>query len=110
MKKIIGNGILFTLNKDNEYFENGAVVFEDEKIIDFGDYKEMSDKYFADNYEFIDAKGNVIMPGFINSHHHFYSAMARGMDFKNDIAPTKNGTSELNHSYEHKTQNRKITA
>ena len=29
--------------------------------------------------EFIDAKGGVIMPAFINTHEHIYSAMARGL-------------------------------
>ena len=29
--------------------------------------------------EFVDAKGGVIMPAFINTHEHIYSAMARGL-------------------------------
>ena len=32
--------------------------------------------------EFIDAKGGVIMPAFINTHEHIYSAMARGLSIK----------------------------
>jgi cytosine/adenosine deaminase-related metal-dependent hydrolase len=30
---------------------------------------------------FIDAKGGVIMPGFINMHNHIYSTFARGLSF-----------------------------
>ena len=32
--------------------------------------------------EFVDAKGGVIMPAFINTHEHIYSAMARGLSIK----------------------------
>ena len=32
--------------------------------------------------EIIDAKGGVIMPAFINTHEHIYSAMARGLSIK----------------------------
>ena len=31
------------------------------------------------NAEIIDAHGGLIMPGFINAHHHIYSALARGL-------------------------------
>ena len=36
--------------------------------------------------DFIDAKGGVIMPAFINTHEHIYSAMARGLNI-NGYAP-----------------------
>lgn len=32
--------------------------------------------------EFIDAKGGVIMPAFINTHEHIYSSFARGLAIK----------------------------
>ena len=32
--------------------------------------------------EYVDAKGGVIMPAFINTHEHIYSAMARGLSIK----------------------------
>ena len=35
-------------------------------------------KEFADA-EYVDARGGVIMPAFINTHEHIYSAMARGL-------------------------------
>ena len=32
--------------------------------------------------EYIDAKGGLIMPGFINVHEHIYSSFARGLSIK----------------------------
>ena len=77
---LIGNGRLITRDSKNPYYENGAVLVENEKIIEVGSYTELQKKY-ADA-EFIDAKGKVIMPGLINCHHHIYSAFARGMSIK----------------------------
>ena len=77
---LIGNGRLITRDSKNPYYENGAVLVENEKIIEVGSYTELQNKY-ADA-EFIDAKGKVIMPGLINCHHHIYSAFARGMSIK----------------------------
>jgi putative selenium metabolism protein SsnA len=33
-----------------------------------------------ENARYVDAKGGLILPGLINLHHHFYSALARGLD------------------------------
>lgn len=76
--KIIGNGRLITQNKENPFIENGAVVIEDGKIIDYGNSDTILSKY--ENAEYIDAGRKVIMPGLINTHGHIYSAFARGMN------------------------------
>ena len=74
---IIGNGRLITRDSGNPFIENGAVVIEGTEITKLGKTAEMI-KLFP-KAEFIDAKGGVIMPAFINTHEHIYSAMARGM-------------------------------
>jgi putative selenium metabolism protein SsnA len=76
--KIIGNGRLITQNKENPFIENGALVIEDNKIIDYGNTNDILGKY--ENAEYINAKRKVIMPGLINTHGHIYSAFARGMN------------------------------
>lgn len=76
--KIIGNGRLITQNKENPFIENGALVIEDNKIIDYGNTNDILSKY--ENAEYINAKRKVIMPGLINTHGHIYSAFARGMN------------------------------
>ena len=42
------------------------------------------------NAEIIDAHNGLIMPGFINAHHHIYSALARGLSLPGP-APTNFG-------------------
>lgn len=74
---LIGNGRLVTRDPKNPFRENGAVLIEDGKIKETGEFPELSRKY--PKADFIDAKGGVIMPAFINAHEHIYSAMARGI-------------------------------
>lgn len=79
---LIGNGMLITQDVKNPFITNGAVVLKDNLILEVGEYNVLKNKYT--DYEFIDAKGKVIMPGIINTHHHIYSAFARGMDNKEE--------------------------
>ena len=71
------NGIVATLGKENKVLLNGSVVTDGEKIVAVGDSAQMKQRY--PKAESVDCKGKVVMPGFICTHHHFYSTMARGM-------------------------------
>ncbi|MDZ7548726.1 amidohydrolase family protein, partial [Clostridium perfringens] len=85
---LIGNGIVITQDINNPIINNGAVAIKDKVIVEVGDFESLKIKY--KDFEFIDAKGKVIMPGLINTHHHIYSAFARGMDAKEDPAQNFN--------------------
>ncbi len=74
---LLGNGILITKDKENPFFADGAVAMNGALIEKVGTTKELKAKY--PDAQFIDAKGGVILPGFINSHMHFYSTFSRGM-------------------------------
>lgn len=74
---LVGNGRLITKNEAKPLIKNGCVAIDGNVIVEVGSTKELRDKYKA--AEFIDAKGKVIMPGLINTHHHIYSSFARGM-------------------------------
>ena len=74
---VVGNGRTITRNMDLPFVENGAVAIEGTKIVEVGTTKDLRDKY--KDAEYIDAKGGIIMPAFINTHEHIYSAMARGL-------------------------------
>jgi len=71
------NGIVATLGKENKVLLNGSVVTDGEKVVAVGDSAEMKKRY--PKADAVDCKGKVVMPGFICTHHHFYSTMARGM-------------------------------
>ena len=71
------NGIVFTGGLNSKVLWNGAVVTEGEKIVAVGKATAMK-KQFPEA-EAVECKGMTILPGFICTHHHFYSTMARGM-------------------------------
>lgn len=77
---IIGNGRLVTRDETQPFFENGAVVLDGDTIKKVGECKTIKEEF--PNADFIDAKDGVIMPAFINTHEHIYSAMARGLSVK----------------------------
>ena len=77
---LIGNGKIFTRNQKNPYIENGAILINDNIIKDIGETKVLKKKYKQVKYK--DVNNKLIMPGFINTHHHYYSTFARGMFLK----------------------------
>jgi putative selenium metabolism protein SsnA len=77
MKTRFEHGIVTTLGPKGRVVSDGAVVVDGEKIAGVGTTSEMR-KGHADASP-VDCSGQVIMPGFICAHHHFYSTMARGM-------------------------------
>ncbi|MCF2625673.1 putative aminohydrolase SsnA [Fusobacterium perfoetens] len=77
---ILTNGRVITQDQNNPYIENGAVVIKKEKIVAIGNTEEILKKY--PDEEIIDVENKIIMPGIINTHHHIYSAFARGMASK----------------------------
>jgi len=74
---VIGNGPIVTLGSDNRIITNGAISIRDGRIQEVGEISDFIGKY--PGARFIDARGRLIMPGFINTHMHFYSSFARGM-------------------------------
>ena len=84
--KLIGNGTLITLNSSDPVINDGAVLIDEGLIKDYGKTDELKVRY--QEADFKDVKGKVIMPGMINTHMHFYSTFARGMDLKTDIPPS----------------------
>jgi putative selenium metabolism protein SsnA len=74
---LITNGRVVTFGETNEIIENGAVRVEGALIDQVGSASELRTAYPKD--EIIDAGGQLIMPGNICGHTHFYGAFARGM-------------------------------
>jgi len=74
---IIGNGRMITRDAAAPFFADGAVAIDGQLIVKIGTASKLIELY--PQADFIDAKGGVIMPAFINTHEHIYSAMARGL-------------------------------
>ncbi len=77
---VVGNGRVVTRDEKAPWIENGAVVIDGSKIKEIGTADEIKKKYPQADY--VDARGGVIMPAFINTHEHIYSAMARGLSIR----------------------------
>jgi putative selenium metabolism protein SsnA len=78
MTTIITNGTIITRDPQNPFIQNGAVVFEGEKIIAVGESASLEQSY--PDAGKLDACGRLVMPGFINNHMHYYSTFARGIN------------------------------
>ena len=74
---LIGNGKLFTRDEERPYLPDGAVVIDGDTVQEVGSLADMKAKYPA--AEFVDARGQIILPGLINAHTHIYSGLARGL-------------------------------
>jgi putative selenium metabolism protein SsnA len=78
------NGIVVTLGPNNKVTWNGSVVTDGETIVGVGEAAEMKQRF--PQAESVDCDGKIVLPGFICTHHHFYSTMARGMGIPGEPA------------------------
>lgn len=70
---VIGNGVV--ADGMEVFFEDGAVVVEDGKVVSVGP----SDEIPRGDDRRIDVGGRLILPGLVNMHHHLYSQFATGI-------------------------------
>ncbi len=74
---LISNCRIVTWGTPNQILEGYAVLIEGQKIADLGPENELIAKYHEKDR--LDAKGQLLMPGLICAHTHFYGAFSRGM-------------------------------
>jgi putative selenium metabolism protein SsnA len=86
MSILITNGKVITRDDANPYIGDGAVAISGQTIAEVGDSVRLKQKY--PDAEIIDAKGKLVMPGFINAHMHYYSTFARGLNLGGKPATT----------------------
>ena len=77
---VLGNGRVVTRDASCPFIEDGAVAVRDTKICRVGKTQDIRSAF--PDAEYIDAKGGLIMPAFINVHEHIYSSFARGLSIK----------------------------
>ncbi len=76
MKKILitNPSIIATMNDKMEEWSGGHILIEGDKIVAIG--KQPYTGYFDEE---IDAAGMVVLPGFINTHHHLFQSLTRNI-------------------------------
>jgi 5-methylthioadenosine/S-adenosylhomocysteine deaminase len=73
---VIKNATILTMNADSQIHLKGYLLIKGQKIISVGD---MVDFPKGDHKEVIDAKGKIILPGFVNTHTHLSMVLFRGL-------------------------------
>ncbi|MBO4901424.1 MAG: putative aminohydrolase SsnA [Lachnospiraceae bacterium] len=77
---LVGNGNVITRDAKRPYIPGGAVLLDGDRIRAVDAEKSLRSEY--PDAAYVNAHGGVIMPGFINTHEHIYSALARGLSIK----------------------------
>jgi len=75
MNLLIRGGTIITMSSKG-VIRDGAIVVEDDRIIDVGKASDIERKY--PSYERINAQRKVVIPGLINTHQHAAMSLLRG--------------------------------
>lgn len=77
MKQLfIKNCFLITMNEEREVYENGSILIEENIIKAVG---HVDESLINEGAEIYDAKGKILMPGFVNTHVHLSQQLGRGI-------------------------------
>ena len=79
---LITNGTLATFGEKNELIANGALLINGDRIAAVGLTPQLRHQY--PDEETLDAQGQLVLPGLVCAHTHFYGAFARGMALKTE--------------------------
>jgi putative selenium metabolism protein SsnA len=74
---LIINAVIVTWEEENRILADHALYIDQGKIVEFGPQAELLARYPQEDR--LDARGQLVMPGNICAHTHFYGAFARGM-------------------------------
>jgi len=74
---IVTGGTVVTMDGMRRLYEDGVVVVKGDTIVAVGPTSELESKYQA--RQTVDAKGKLVLPGFINGHTHVPMVLFRGL-------------------------------
>jgi putative selenium metabolism protein SsnA len=74
---LITNALLATFGEKNELISDAAIYIDGDRIAEIGSTKDLTRKHSG--VDLVDARGQLVMPGNICAHTHFYGAFARGL-------------------------------
>jgi 5-methylthioadenosine/S-adenosylhomocysteine deaminase len=74
---IVSGGTVVTMDGARAVYDDGAVAVKDDTIVAVGPRSELEATYLAT--QTIDAKGKLVLPGFINGHTHVPMTLFRGL-------------------------------
>lgn len=75
-RKLIAHGKVLTLNDADDFFEDGAVLIEGDRIRDVGPYDDVVARNDVTGADVLDARRQAVMPGLVDLH--FHTALGKG--------------------------------
>lgn len=82
MKSLIQNADwIITMDEKRTKLRHGDILFEGKEIIEIG--QNLAEKYPGVNV--IDAAGKIVLPGFVNVHHHTWQSLVRNINVANGL-------------------------
>jgi 5-methylthioadenosine/S-adenosylhomocysteine deaminase len=78
LKKLLYNAGIVTMNTARDFFTDGAILIDGDRIIDIDKSAVLNSKAHTD-VEKIDCRGKYILPGMINTHVHTSQQLGRGI-------------------------------
>ncbi|MGL5745497.1 MAG: amidohydrolase family protein, partial [Cetobacterium sp.] len=73
---LIKNAYIVSMNAKREIFNNGSILIENDRIKEIG---KIDEKNLLVDAEVLDAKGKIVLPGFVNTHVHLSQQLGRGI-------------------------------
>ncbi|KAJ8529150.1 hypothetical protein K7X08_035985 [Anisodus acutangulus] len=73
---ILHNAMIVTMDSQTRVYRNGTIVIQNDTIIAVGKSLEILPQF---SHEVVDLRGQIILPGFINTHVHTSQQLARGI-------------------------------
>lgn len=73
---LIKNAYIVSMNAKREIFNNGSILIENDRIKEIG---KIDEKNLLADVEVLDAKGKIVLPGFVNTHVHLSQQLGRGI-------------------------------
>ena len=73
---MLKNATIITMNQRREIIQDGAVVIEENRIVDVGKTKKIKSSHRVERE--IDCRGKLVLPGLVDCHVHLTQALIRG--------------------------------
>ena len=77
--------MLVTMDAQRREIPDGALVIQDNAIRWVGTTADLPASLCAGAERVIDARGKIVLPGFVNTHHHFYQTLTRAIPAAQDV-------------------------
>ncbi|KAB2095245.1 hypothetical protein ES319_A01G023500v1 [Gossypium barbadense] len=76
---ILHNAVVVTMDSDCRVFQNGAVFIDIDKIKAIGQSRDILQRFSHVAHHILDLHGQILLPGFVNTHVHTSQQLGRGI-------------------------------